>query len=114
MKYRKSQEFLKGLFAKPSYESTVLQDVIQCMSTFAGCRKLNALKLMIEDAELQESFSSLGKEWIVPSYLNDELETFTCQLYLSKTSTTKVDDLRYGLFAEKKCNVEPHHLPHLL
>ena len=41
---------------------------------------------------------------------SDELETFTCQLYLSKTSATKVDDLCYGLFVAKKSNVEPHHL----
>ena len=81
------------------------------VSTFAGRGKLNALKLMIGDAELQETFGDLGREWIVPSHLIDKLETFTCQLYLSKTSATKVDDLHYGLFAAKKGNVEPHHLP---
>ena len=69
------------------------------------------MKLTIEDAELQETFGGLGREWIVPSHLNDELETFPCQLYSSQTSATKADDLRYGLFAAKKGNVEPHHLP---
>ena len=72
------------------------------VSTFTGHGNLNALKLMIEDTELQETFSGLGREWIVPSHLIDKLETFTCQLCLSKTSTTKVDDLRYGLFKAKK------------
>ena len=81
------------------------------VSTFARHGKLNALKLMIADAELQETFSGLGREWIVPSHLTDELEIFTCRLYFSKKSATKVNDLRYGLFAAKRGNVEPHHLP---
>ena len=66
---------------------------------------------MIENAELQETFGGLGREWIVPNHLFDKLESFPCQLYLSQTSANKVDDLCYGLFVAKKGNVEPHHLP---
>ena len=52
------------------------------VSIFAGRGKLNALKLMIGDAELQETFGGLGMEWIVPSHLINKLETFTCQYYI--------------------------------
>ena len=41
------------------------------VSTFTGRGKLYALKLMIEDAELQETFGGLGREWIVPSHTRD-------------------------------------------
>ena len=69
MKYRKSQEFLesvcKAIVGVHSFTGC------DSASTLAGRGKLNALKLMIGDAELQETFGGLGKEWIVPSHTRD-------------------------------------------
>ena len=47
----------------------------------------------------------------VSQSLVDKLESFTCRLYAPKTTVTKVDELRYCLFASKKGHIEPHQLP---
>jgi len=68
------------------------------VSTFAGHGKLRTLKMLMEDAELQETFIDLGREWTVPYYLTDSLlASYICQ----KHQQLKVDDLCYGLFAAK-------------
>ncbi|KAG0724746.1 hypothetical protein GWK47_039977 [Chionoecetes opilio] len=81
------------------------------VSTFAGRGKVGSLKLLKYDPEVQKLFCELGKEWTVSQSLVDRLETFTCRIYASKTATTKVNELRYCLFASKKGHIEPHQLP---
>ena len=68
------------------------------VSTFAGLEKLNALKLMMEDAEIQDTFGGLGREWIVPNHTRDN----HLPLIFVKTPETMFEDLCYGLFAVKK------------
>ena len=53
--------------------------MIQSVHAFAGHGKLNALNLLMKDinAEPQETFCNLGREWtvIVSSFLPDKLES---------------------------------------
>ena len=53
----------------------------------------------------------LGREWDVSSELMNKLENFTCHLYVPKTSSSKINELRYHLFCAKKGEVESHLLP---
>ena len=41
----------------------------------------------------------------------DRLEAFTCRLYAPKSSSTKVNDLRYDIFCAKRGEIESHQLP---
>ena len=58
-------------------------------------------------------FLLLGQEWDVSPDLSDKLEAFTSLLYAHKTSTTKVNALKYHLFCAKKSEIESesHQLP---
>ena len=81
------------------------------VSTFAGKGKVKALKLLTSNKEHQYTFFKLGQEWDLSGDLMDKLEAFTCLLYASKASATKVNDLRYHLFCAKKGEIENHQLP---
>ena len=56
-------------------------------------------------------FLLLGQEWDVSPDLSDKLEAFACLLYVHKTSTTKVNALRYHLYCAMKGEIESHQLP---
>ena len=80
------------------------------VSAFAGRGKAKALKILTSSKEYQDMFLLLGQEWDLPTDLFDKLEEFTCLLYASKTSATKVNFLRYHLFCAKKGEIESHQL----
>ena len=54
-----------------------------CVSAFAGKGKAKALKILKDDAEVKETFSTLGEEWQLPLDLFTRIEKFTCDLYSS-------------------------------
>ena len=81
------------------------------VSSLAGQGKIASLKLLKQDTELQSTFADLGAMWGVSESLLNKLEAFTCQMYATKTSVRKVNELRYHLFSSKKGCVEPHQLP---
>lgn len=56
-------------------------------------------------------FFELGQEWDLSPELMDKLEAFTCLMYVPKTPTTEINDLRYQLFCAKKGKIESHQLP---
>ena len=64
----------------------------------------------MQDAELQHTFTELGKEWTVSPILLNRLDAFTCQLYAARTSACKVNQLRYHMFSTKKGRDEPQQL----
>ena len=80
------------------------------VSASAGKSKTTALKLLTSNKETQDTFLELGQEWDLSPELMDKLEAFTCLLYASKASTTKVNELRYHLFYAKKGEIESHQL----
>ena len=80
------------------------------VSAFAGNGKTSALKLLTGNRETQDTFLELGQEWDLSPELMDKLEAFTCLMYVSKASTTKINDLTYQLFCAKK-EIESHQLP---
>ena len=81
------------------------------VSAFSGKGKAKALKLLTTSREHQDTFTKVGQEWDIPPELMDKLETFTCLLYATKASSTKINDLRYHLFCAKKGEIESHQLP---
>lgn len=81
------------------------------VSAFAGRGKASALKYLIADKSVKNTFHELGQNWDLPSELMDKLETFTCQIYSPKAAMTKVNDLRYRLFCAKRGEIESHQLP---
>ena len=83
------------------------------LSAFAGKGKAKALKLLTTSRENQDTFTKVGQEWDIPPELMDKLETFTCLLYATKASSTKINDLRYHLFCAKKGEIESHQPPPL-
>ena len=66
---------------------------------------------MISDETYQQAFSSLGISWDVSQELFQQLQAITCHMYLSSTSTTEVNKLRYQLFCAKRGEVESSQLP---
>ncbi|KAK3728046.1 hypothetical protein QZH41_015787, partial [Actinostola sp. cb2023] len=72
------------------------------VSAFAGRGKAQALKLLISDRESRDTFTTLGQEWDLSPELMNKLEALTCHLYVLKSTTTAVNDLRYQLFCAKK------------
>ena len=56
-------------------------------------------------------FSKLGREWDLSQVLIDKLEAFTCLLYVPKTTSNNINDLRYHLFCAKKGEIESHQPP---
>jgi hypothetical protein len=80
------------------------------VEALAGRGKLNALKLVKSEVCFQNTFGMLGGEWDVARELYEQLETFTCALYGSKT-LTDVNKLRYTMFCAKKGNIESQQLP---
>ena len=77
------------------------------VSAFAGKGKAKALKLLSKNKEIQDTFFKLGQE--SPDLMN-KLEAYTSLLYAPKTSSTKINDLRYHLFCAKKGEIESHQL----
>ena len=80
-------------------------------SAFAGKGKAKALKLMSKNKEIQDTFFKLGREWDLSPDLMNKLEAYTSLLNAPKTSSTKINDLRYHLFCAKKGEIESHQLP---
>ena len=81
------------------------------VSAFAGKGKAKALKLLSKNKEIQDTFLKLGQEWDLSPDLMNKLEAYTSLLYAPKTSSTKINDLRYHLFCAKKGEIESHQLP---
>ena len=81
------------------------------VSAFPGRGKAQALKLVISDTETCEGFTNLGKEWELTQDLLKKLEASTCKLFVSKSITAAVNDLRYQLVGAKRGEVESHQLP---
>ena len=71
-------------------------------SAFAGKEKASALKFVINNREIRNTFTQLGQEWDLSSELMNKLECFTCLLYSPKTAFTKVNSLRYHLFCVER------------
>ena len=81
------------------------------VSAFAGKGKAKALKLLSKNKEIQDTFFKLGQEWDLSPDLMNKLEAYTSLLYAPKTSSTKINDLRYHLFSAEKGEIESHQLP---
>ena len=81
------------------------------VSALAGKGKASALKLLTINREIQNTFLQLGQMWDLSRELMDILEAFTCRLYAPKSSSTKVNDLRYDIFCAKRGEIESHQLP---
>ena len=81
------------------------------VSAFAGHGKLSALNLLKKNITFQDTSSQLGQTWDVSSYLIDNLQQFTCNMYVSRTSTSKVNDLRYQIFCAKRGVADSSQLP---
>ena len=69
------------------------------------------MKLLKSNRIFQEAFTALGQSWEVSEDLFDSIQRFTCLMYLSSTSTDKVNQLRYELFCVKRGEVESSQLP---
>ena len=81
------------------------------VSAFAGKGKAKALKLLSKNKEIQDTFFKLGQEWDLSPDLMNKQEAYTSLLYAPKTSSTKINDLRYHMFCVKKGEIESHQLP---
>ena len=81
------------------------------VSAFAGKGKAKALKLLSKNKEIQDTFFKLGQEWDLSPDPMKNLEAYTSLLYAPKTSSTKINDLRYHLFCAKKGEIESHQIP---
>ena len=79
------------------------------VSAFTGKGKAKALKLLSKNKEIQDTFLKLGQECDVSLDLMNKLVAYTNLLYVPKTSSTKINDLRYHLFCAKKGEIESHH-----
>ena len=75
------------------------------VSAFAGKGKAKALKLV------RKFTLKLGQDWEINQEFLDKLEAFTCLLYAPKTSSRKINELRYHLFCAKQGEIEMHQLP---
>ena len=80
------------------------------VSAFAGQGKLGALKLLKKNITYQDTFSQLGQAWDVSSD-HDNLQQFACNMYVSGTSTSEVNDLYYQIFCAKRGEVDSNQLP---
>ena len=80
-------------------------------SAFAGKGKTSALKCVINNREIRNTFIQVGQEWDLSSNLIDNLESFTCHLYCPKAAVTNINELRYHLFCVKKGEIESYQLP---
>ena len=49
--------------------------------------------------------------WNLSRELMDRLEAFKCRLYAPKSSSTKVNDLRYDMFCAKRGEIQSYQLP---
>ena len=72
------------------------------VSALAGNGKASALKLLTINRDIQDTFLQLGQMWNLSRELMDTLEAFTCRLFARKSSSTKVNDLRYDIFCAKR------------
>ena len=77
------------------------------VSAFTGKVKVKAVKLLSKNKEIQDTFFKLGQEWDLSPDLMNKLEAYTSLLYAPKTSSTKINDLRYHLFCAE---IESHQL----
>ena len=69
----------------PDYCSTLLGYYVfsgeDCTSAFKGKGKVNPLKKLQKNPKYHNAFSKLGKSWLVPDELQQEMEAFTCLMY---------------------------------
>ena len=73
--------------------------------------KASALKLLTINREILDTFLQLGQMWNLSRELMERLGAFTCLLYAPKSSSTKVNDLRYDLFCAKRGEIQSYQLP---
>ena len=76
------------------------------VSSFAGCRKLGALKLLRESTSYKQAVEQLGEEWNVSIDLFDKMQEFVCRMYAPLTTICILNDLCYHLFYAK-CGIQP-------
>ena len=67
--------------------------------------------MLTHNEDYQDTFMKMGREWDMTVELTNKLEDFTSHLYVPKTSSTKVTELKYHLLCAKKGEVESHILP---
>ena len=82
------------------------------VSAFASRGKLSALKLMKKDKTYQETFSQVGQSLDVQPHIFQNVQQFTCPMYVAASSTADVNDLRCQLFCAKRREIESgcyHH-----
>lgn len=58
-----------------------------------------------------QTFMELGSEWKFSEELMERLEAVGCQIYTSRTSCVRVNDLRYNLSFAKKREIKSYQLP---
>ena len=80
------------------------------VSSFASKGKVAAFKLMQNSSKFSTVLAHISKQFGVSPETMDEIETFVCHLYGSKTITS-IDELRYVTFCAKKGNIESQNLP---
>ena len=81
------------------------------VSAFAGKGKLGDLTLMKKEHKYQHCFGELGESWEISTALMQKLAAFTCHMYVSKGSSSDVNECRYQLFCAKRGEVNSAHLP---
>ena len=81
------------------------------VSSLFGKGKINILKLMCANPDVQNAFAKLGEEYEVSEGLFDILEKATCLIYAAKTKISNVNELRYHLFCAKKGEIESYQMP---
>lgn len=81
------------------------------VSSFAGKGKISALNLLHKHPQHIETLRTLGSSWEISDELLIRLESFTCQMYSSSTTTKKVNELRFNLFCARKGEIESWQLP---
>ena len=81
------------------------------VSALAGKGKASALKLLTINREIQETFLQLGQMLNLSRELMDRLEAFKCRLCAPKSSSTKVNDLRYDMFCATRGEIQSYQLP---
>lgn len=81
------------------------------VSAMAGQGKVKALKLLTKNHEFETLFSTVGDSWTVREETLNDLEKFTCQLYLKGSKIERVNEARYLLFRSKQGAVNSVQLP---
>ena len=77
------------------------------ISSFAGISKKKALDMMLSNQEHQICLAKLGEDNELREIISTACESFICSLYTSsKKAGSKVDDVRFWVFCQKRQNNE--------